>query len=67
MEGGITHQPLLVSENQNDCPFVSCGISIFAEHRLVACVEQTDGQNYDKDELYHSVVDKAVDQQTKLN
>ena len=49
-EGGVTHQLLLVSENESDCAFVwyqnirSAYSGFVAKH---TCERQTDGQNYD--------------------
>ena len=47
-EGGVTHQPLLVSEWQSDCPFVWCQNIRSALCGFVtkhACDRQTDRQN----------------------
>jgi len=46
MEGGVIHQPMLVSENYSDCPFVwyqNIRIALFGSVTKHACDRQTDG------------------------
>jgi len=50
VEGGVAHQPLLMSEKQNDYPFIWCqniGRIFFSFVTKHACDGQTEGQNYD--------------------
>jgi len=61
VEGDIAHQPLLVSENQNDCP---CVASKYQQYVLSFCNKahvwwtdtDEDGQNYDSQALLHCMV-----------
>ena len=59
-EGGIAHQPLLVSENCSDSPFVwyqNIRSALFGFVTKHACDRRTDGHNYDsQDQCRHSCI-----------